>query len=186
MPTTRPRRVLLALSVAAAVLTADLGSKAWAWSHLRRGGREVALDGWLRFEFAFNTGSAFGLFRDVDGARLGFIVVTVAALAYLSHMLSRLPLRRPAAFVAVGLFAGGALGNLHDRLFRELWIFPDGDQFGVVDFIVCSWGARTWPAFNLADVGLACGVVLLALSVVGRSSAPAGTHEAASLYQGDL
>lgn len=172
VPTTRPRRVMQALLVAALALAADLGSKAWAWEHLRRGGRTVAVEGWLRFEFAFNTGSAFGLLRDVDGARVGFIVVTLAALAYLGHMLSRLPTGRVMAFVAVGLFAGGALGNLHDRLFRQLWIFPDGNQFGVVDFIVCSWGKRTWPAFNLADVALACGVVLLGLSVLRRAAPP--------------
>lgn len=167
---TRARRIALAAVLAAVALVCDLGSKAWAWDALRGGGRKVIVQGVLRFEFAFNTGSAFGFLQRASSARIAFIVITVAILLYLGVMLRRLPPRVPSAFAAVGLFAGGAMGNLHDRLFREMWIFDQGDRFGVVDFIVISLGDRTWPAFNIADLALALGVGLLLLSLYQRAN----------------
>lgn len=165
---TRTRRILLAAGLCLATLVADLGSKAWVWEHLRRQRPVSVIVGWLRFEFAFNTGSAFGLADRVDSARIVFIALTIAVLLYLGRMLRRLPLNAPMSFAAVGLFAGGAMGNLHDRLVRHMWFFDRGDRYGVVDFIVISWGERTWPAFNLADVALATGVGLLLLGLRAR------------------
>jgi signal peptidase II len=60
-------------------------------------------------------------------------------------------------WVAVGLLAGGALGNLADRV--------RADQ--VTDYI----DIGSWPAFNLADVAITCGVVLLVLLYI-RDSEP--------------
>ncbi len=154
-----------------AVLGLDLSSKAWAWEHLRHQRPRVIVEGWLSFTFAFNTGSAFGLGDQVDSARLVFIAVTVGVLLYLAAMLRRLPTSAPASFAAVGLFAGGALGNLHDRFVRHQWTFDRGERYGVVDFIVLSWGQRSWPAFNLADVALAAGAGLLLIGLRGRMRA---------------
>ncbi len=173
-PKSRARRVALSLLVCAGVLAVDLSSKAWAWEALRRGGRRVVLEGLLRFEFAFNTGSAFGFLRRIDAARPVFIAITVFVLLYLGRMLARLPLHSALPFVAVGLFAGGAMGNLHDRVVRHMWIFDRGDRYGVVDFIVVSLRSHTWPAFNLADVALAAGVSLLILSLARRPRARQG------------
>ncbi len=170
-PLSRARPVALAVALCGLTLVLDLTSKAWAWEHLRRGGSRDLIEGWVRLQFAFNTGSAFGLANDVASARVVFIVLTVAVLLYLGRMLVRLPPTAWVSFAAVGLFAGGALGNLHDRFVRHMWIFERGDQYGVVDFIVLSWGERTWPAFNLADVALALGVVLLLLGLRRRMRA---------------
>lgn len=167
-PVPRARRVALAAALCLGALGVDLISKAWAWENLRHQRPRVVIEGILRFEFAFNTGSAFGLAERLDAARLVFIVVTLAVLAYLVRMLRRLPVQATTSFVAVGLFAGGALGNLHDRFVRHMWIFDRGDRYGVVDFIVVSFGQHTWPAFNLADVALAAGVGLLVLGLRGR------------------
>ncbi|MBV1860265.1 MAG: signal peptidase II [Nannocystaceae bacterium] len=164
----RARRVALAAALCVAVLALDLSSKVWVWEHLRHQRPRVVVDGWLTFEFAFNTGSAFGLADRLSSARLVFIAVTLGVLLYLTRMLRRLPTSAPLSFAAIGLFAGGALGNLHDRFVRHMWFFDRGDQYGVVDFIVLSWGARSWPAFNLADVALAAGVGLLLLGLRGR------------------
>lgn len=171
---TRARRVALAALLCAAVLIADLGSKAWVWEHLKHRRPLVLIEGFLRFEFAFNTGSAFGLAERVDAARFVFVAITLGVLLYLGRMLRRLPLSSPVSFAAVGLFAGGALGNLHDRFMRHMWFFDRGERYGVVDFIVVSWGPKTWPAFNLADVALAIGVALLLLGLRARmrSQAP--------------
>lgn len=172
-PRSRARQVTLAAGLCVSVLVLDLSSKAWAWENVRHARPVSVIDGVLRFEFAFNTGSAFGLADHVDAARAVFIVITLGVLLYLGRMLARLPTEATASFAAVGLFAGGALGNLHDRFVRHMWIFDRGDRYGVVDFIVVSWGDRAWPAFNLADVALAIGVLLLVLGLRRRLRAEA-------------
>lgn len=169
----RARQVALAAGLCVAVLVLDLTSKAWVWEHVRHERPVAVIGGLLRFEFAFNTGSAFGLADHVDSARTVFIVITLGVLVYLGRMLARLPTEATTSFAAVGLFAGGALGNLHDRFVRHLWIFDRGDRYGVVDFIVVSWGEHAWPAFNLADVALAIGVLLLVLGLRRRLRAEA-------------
>jgi signal peptidase II len=63
---------------------------------------------------------------------------------------------RPLAAVALGMVVGGALGNLSDRAFREGEGFLGG---GVVDFIDLQW----WPIFNVADMGVVCGAILLVM-----------------------
>ena len=172
-PRSRARQTALAAGLCLGVLCLDLSTKAWVWENVRHKRPVPVIDGLLRFEFAFNTGSAFGLADHVDSARTVFIVITLAVLLYLGRMLVRLPTEATTSFAAVGLFAGGALGNLHDRFVRHMWIFDRGDRYGVVDFIVVSWGDRTWPAFNLADVALAIGVLLLVLGLRRRLRAEA-------------
>ena len=66
---------------------------------------------------------------------------------------------------AAGLIAGGALGNLLDRL-----------RFGAVtDFVDLHWGEAHWPTFNLADAAIVCGVALLLLTIRGSDSSPASS-----------
>jgi signal peptidase II len=152
----RSGRIALVLGVLVPTLALDLWTKAWAWDNLRQQAGKVIVDGFFRLEFAFNTGSAFGLLRDADWARAFFIIVTVAALVYMARLALTLPTRAPSGFVAIGLIAGGAIGNLHDRFVR---IFLD--HHGVVDFIVVNyWPGKRWPAFNIADAALVAGVLL--------------------------
>jgi signal peptidase II len=68
------------------------------------------------------------------------------ALAVIGYLFARNPLR-PGMWVAVGLLAGGAIGNLADRIRAE----------AVTDFIAVG----DWPPFNLADVSITLGVLLL-------------------------
>ena len=81
-------------------------------------------------------------------ALLGIAVVTTLAMGY--------PSRFKLGATAAGLIAGGALGNLADRAFRGDEGFLHG---AVVDFIDPNW----WPIFNIADIGVTVGGVLLVL-----------------------
>jgi signal peptidase II len=94
---------------------------------------------------AHNRGVAFGL---ADGGGLALIAVVVAALLFVGVLFARDP-TRPGMWVAVGLLAGGALGNLLDRVRAD----------AVTDFVAIG----SWPPFNLADVAIVLGVALLAL-----------------------
>lgn len=165
----RRSRIALAAAVAGLSLVLDLWTKAWVWEHLRDQPAWKYWEGRLHFDFACNPGSAFGFLNDVDWARYFFIGITLVAVGYLVHLARTLPTVSRAAFVAIGLIAGGALGNLHDRFVRVY-----AGDYCVVDFIVVHlWGGRTWPAFNIADAVLVAGVFLFLL-VLPRQDQPAG------------
>ena len=59
--------------------------------------------------------------------------------------------------VALGMIVGGASGNVADRLLRGDSGFLQGS---VVDFIDLQW----WPVFNVADIGVVCGAILLSIA----------------------
>ena len=134
----------LAGGLCAVVLAADQAIKARVEDRLFPG-EQVDVLGPLKLTLAHNTGVAFGL---AGGAGAGLVLVTAAALALIGYLFARDPLRK-GMWVAVGLLAGGALGNLVDRLVA-------GE---VTDYIEVG----SWPPFNLADIAITVGVVLMVL-----------------------
>lgn len=142
---------------AGAVLTADQLAKWWALSALD-GGRVIDIVWTLRLRLVFNTGAAFGRF---DGLGPVIAVVAVVVAAVLLHRGMLAAERRTS--IALGAMAGGALGNLADRLVR------DGDGFlggAVIDFIDVQW----WPVWNVADMGIVIGGASLVLFAGWKSS----------------
>ncbi len=154
---------MLPALVAFVVLAADLITKAWAVVQLVGHPPRSLWPGRLRLELAINPGAAFGLLG--EGGRLLMVGLSVAMLAYLLRLTTRPWTRSPLAATALGAMLGGTLGNLHDRLWRtvddgNLW--GAGPQTGVVDFIVVEpWPGSAWPAFNIADLALWVGGILL-------------------------
>ena len=163
LPSSGRRRAVIAATVTAILaLALDLWTKAWAWDVLREAPRMPVIKKWFYFDFSFNTGSAFGFLRGHDFSRPLFIIITIATVVYMATLVRKLPVERLYGFVAIGSIIGGALGNLHDRLFRQLEVFGEL-KYGVVDFIQIYYiqGSPAWPNFNIADVALVVGVVLL-------------------------
>ena len=139
----------LLLAVAAFVFAADQLSKWWAVETLDT--RIIDVVGSLRFRLALNHGAAFSLSQGRGPLISVLALVVVAVLLRTGRHATR-----PLAALALGMVVGGALGNLADRAFREGEGFLGG---GVVDFIDLQW----WPIFNVADMGVVCGAILLVL-----------------------
>ncbi len=138
----------LTAAVASVVVLLDQLTKAWALEALDDG--EVIHVIWtLQFNLAFNSGMAFSQAQGA-GPILGVValVVIVVLLVSVGRSGSRL------SAVATGMVIGGAMGNVADRLFRSGEGFLRGE---VVDFIDLQW----WPVFNVADIGVTVGGVLL-------------------------
>jgi signal peptidase II len=155
-------RLVLTGAVAGSTTAVDLLTKAWAWDTLRTQGARGVIAGRLQFEFSFNTGSAFGMLRDASWGHAFFLTISVLLILVLVSLAWRLPTRTATPFWGIGLALGGVLGNLHDRLFRELLIVGEGMRPGVVDFIVVFYAKhKRWPAFNVADITILVGVVLV-------------------------
>jgi signal peptidase II len=150
--TAHPRRLRLVVVTAAIVVLVDQLTKTWAVNRLSAG-RIIDLVGSLRLNLAFNEGAAFSV---GDGWNLG-PWIAVLALAVVSTLVFTGPTARSRfGAVAIGLVAGGALGNLLDRAFRAGSGFMGGR---VVDWIDVQW----WPVFNVADSAVCIGAVALAV-----------------------
>jgi signal peptidase II len=137
--------LIKAALVCAAVVAVDQLSKGIVRDQIARGDSIEVLP-FLDFENTRNRGIAFGLAGDVAPALIG------AAIAALLGLLGFLSLRReadPLIWLPAGLLVGGALGNLADRV-------RDGAVTDFIDF-------PAWPTFNLADVSIVVGVMLLVL-----------------------
>jgi signal peptidase II len=134
----------LAGALCGLVVVADQAAKAAIEANLAPG-EKVELLGPIGLTLSHNRGVAFGL---AGGAGIGLVLVTLAALGVIGYLFARNP-ARPWMWVAVGLLAGGALGNLADRVRAD----------AVTDYI----DVGSWPAFNLADIAITAGVLLLVL-----------------------
>jgi signal peptidase II len=118
-PTQRLRLTVAALVFGLGVALDQL-TKHWVVTTLRKQPPKVLIPDWLELDFAFNAGSAFGMFASQPIARPVFIAITLLALIYIGALLWRLPGPRAAwnGSLALALMAAGALGNLIDRLVR--------------------------------------------------------------------
>ena len=111
-----------------------------------------------------NRGAAFSFLSDAGGwQREFFIVLALGASAWITWLL-RKHTRETLFCLALALILGGALGNVIDRVL-----------FGaVVDFLDFHALGYHWPAFNVADMGISCGAVLLIWdALTGKRSAAA-------------
>lgn len=144
-PGSRGRAWRLAAALCGVVVALDQGVKALVEANIHPG-EEIEVLGPLTLTLAHNRGVAFGL---AAGGGALLIAFTLVSLAFIVWLFARDP-TRPWMWVAIGLLAGGALGNLADRVRAD-------EVTDYVDFL-------SWPPFNLADVAITLGVALLALS----------------------
>ncbi len=137
------RRALLLIGV---VFCLDQVTKQIAFDNLAFE-RPVDLVLGFQFDYVTNSGIAFGLFDGGEGVVSVLTLLTIAALA---TWLTLNP-ARPDLWLAIGLLVGGALGNLADRTRMD----------AVIDFL----DPPAWPAFNIADVAITAGVIVLVVGV---------------------
>lgn len=106
---------------------------------------------WVRFTLTWNPGAAFGMHVGA-ASRLVFTAFTLVMLIVLWRLHRSTPPRATARTLGLALVTGGAVGNLLDRLRGTL---------GVVDFIDVGVGDTRFWTFNIADVAVSCGAILL-------------------------
>jgi signal peptidase II len=158
-PTSRPIQVVAALAVALTAGALDQLLK-WGVSEALVPGQPVWLvPRVLSLSLRTNPNGAFGLFAGFPADLRLPILLALSVLAILA--ISVFTLRAlgwsVTVSVALGLILGGAVGNQLDRLLR-------GE---VVDFINIHFGAeRHWPTFNLADVAITAGSLILVFLLV--------------------
>lgn len=135
-------------------ITIDIITKRWAESALVPVPPIEVMGEWLRLRLVYNPGAAFGLHLG-PYSRWIFLVIATAAVIGIAWRARQPDWDEWLRQIAAALVVGGAAGNLFDRI--------RGSQ-GVVDFIDAGIGATRWPTFNVADIGVSCGAVALAIS----------------------
>lgn len=128
------------------IVAADQFTKYLTVANIPLGGQVPAIEGLFQFTYVQNTGMAFSMLR---GGRWFFLVVTVFALALILIVVKKKWVSHPVGLWALASIAGGAVGNLIDRV-----------RLGyVIDMIEVTF--MEFAVFNVADCFVVCGAVLL-------------------------
>jgi signal peptidase II len=128
--------------VMVAVIALDQGTKALVRANVAIGDRDGVFPG-VEIVHVRNEGVAFSRFS--GGGTVVAIIVGAALLALVAYFVTHLD--KPLVWLPTGMLLGGALGNVIDRV-------RDG---AVTDFIKLPG----WPAFNVADIAITFGVLVL-------------------------
>ena len=157
MSATSARGAWLRAAIAAALFLAlDQATKQLVIHSIERGESRNVFFG-IELVHVRNKGVAFGAF---GGGGVPVTLITVVAVSFLLAYFA-IRARTPWLWLPVGVIAGGALGNLLDRV-------RDG---AVTDFI----DPMLWPAFNVADVGIVVGILGLLYVIEGKKPSPTST-----------
>ena len=155
-------------------LVADQVTKVWARASLpvhplpcaipddiiahKCGGTPVTvINGFWEWRLSMNPGSAFGLFGGLGPSftRWFLSLIGVAAVVGMFYMVRKARADQRILHWALALVAGGAVGNLIDRIYYSV----------VTDFVLWKYHGHEWPVFNIADVVLVVGVGLMFIDI---------------------
>lgn len=140
--------------VGGVVLTLDLITKAWVVRGMTLYESIPVFGDVVRLTYTHNPGAAFGI-NVGEHSRIVFLCLALVALGILLWLYWTTPSDRRFRLTTLALVAGGAVGNIVDRIRYER---------GVVDFLDVGLGTVRWPVFNVADMAVSIGAVLLFVS----------------------
>ncbi|MFW5819300.1 MAG: signal peptidase II [Desulfovermiculus sp.] len=155
------------LVLAAGIILADQVTKALVRAYLPFMGVQTIIPGFLNLVHVQNRGAAFGFLSQNQGLwqPFFFIVITIAAIAVIFSLMYSGHRRDKIFQFSLGAILGGAVGNLIDRV-----------MFGqVTDFVDLYIGNLHWPAFNVSDMAISIGALLLLIAVYRK-----GRHASSS------
>lgn len=145
------------LLLSALLILADQASKVWFDSALRYAER-IAVLPFFDFTLLYNPGAAFSFLADAAGwQRWFFTILGIGASAFMVWMMHK-NRTQPRLLGALALILAGAVGNVIDRV-----------AYGhVIDFLLFYWKNWYYPAFNVADMCITLGAILLILDEIFR------------------
>ena len=112
----------------------------------------------MNFTLAFNHGAAFSFLSNAGGwQRWFFIIFSVIVILIITYILVK---EKNSQYIAFSFVIGGAIGNLYDRILYGY----------VIDFIEFHYNSFYWPIFNIADIAISIGIILLLYSMFAKES----------------
>jgi signal peptidase II len=135
----------------------DLVTKNYAVNNLLLN-HSITINTFLNFTLAFNYGAAFSFLSDAGGwQRWFFVIFSLIVISFISYILIK---DKDSEYIAYSLVLGGALGNLYDRFLLGY----------VIDFIEFHYDNFYWPIFNIADIAISIGIILLLYSMFSKDN----------------
>lgn len=160
MPSAPPRRRPLTnrqrfwwwMALATSIVLLDQWTKQYFDQHLFYGERWNLLP-FFDFTLLHNPGAAFSFLADgQEWQKWFFITIALLASVLITTLLYKTPQQKLFS-LSLSLIMGGAVGNVLDR-------FQHGH---VIDFLLFYWNDAYFPAFNVADISITCGAILMVL-----------------------
>ncbi len=157
-------RVLLGLACVALAFSIDQLCKFVIVEIVMQPPRDIYITGFFNIVLSYNTGISFGIlsgYFSSSPSSLSFLTSVVVGFLFVWMLYAK----TSGHAIALGLIAGGASGNIYDRM----------RQGAVTDFIDLHLGAWHWPTFNIADIAIVVGAaILIADSFRSAPGRPAG------------
>ncbi len=177
MSESRTRKItFLWIGISAFAIVIDQISKYYAAEFLSPVDPVSVFHPYFDLILVYNNGAAFGFMSTLGCAvrTALFSIISIGAVFLLYYLFRTRPVNSILAPVAIGLVAGGAVGNFIDRIrfgsFVDIILFEKSVHlfcFGhVVDFLDFHIGRYHWPTFNLADSCITIGVGLLLIQLL--------------------
>jgi signal peptidase II len=152
------KKYLLFTALAGAIIALDQWTKLMIYTKFALGESITVLENYFNITFVRNFGAAFGFLANShpEFRTYFFLAIPPLAMLLVLGILRGVPMKDRLQTIALSLIFGGAIGNYIDRL-----------RFGfVVDFLDFHYQNRwSWPAFNIADMAIVCGIAILALLI---------------------
>ncbi|MFC1614617.1 signal peptidase II [Gemmatimonadota bacterium] len=149
-------RLWLFLAIVPTVFVSDFVTKLIVRRTMTPYGETISIvEDLIRLRFIYNEGLVFGLKLGLPSKWI-LILVSLSVAVFLAGYIFLSDYDDLKGLISLNLIVGGALGNLYDRI-----------VFGrVVDFIEMGIKELTWPVYNVADIAITCGAILLALRLL--------------------
>lgn len=138
------------------VVALDQATKMYVHTHFNLHESVEVLEGFFRLTYVRNIAAAFGLFRSLDPSirEPFFMLMPPTAMLIIFFMIKQCLENETVKIIALSAIFSGAIGNYIDRLYLGF----------VVDFLDFHIKEQyTWPAFNVADISIVCGVCVMLL-----------------------
>jgi len=142
------------------IIILDQITKIWVQGSISMYESIPVIPGFFDLVHVLNKGAAFGFLNraDIHWQTYFFIGVSALAVVLIFHLVRTVDRRDPFMFTGLGCILGGALGNMIDRI-----------RIGqVIDFLDFHVAGHHWPAFNVADMAISVGALLLLISFYQR------------------
>lgn len=151
------KKNLIIFSIIIFIFFLDLITKNYALSSLIIN-HSISINNFLNFTLAFNHGAAFSFLSNAGGwQRWFFIIFSVIVILIITYILVK---EKNSKYIAFSFVIGGAIGNLYDRILYGY----------VIDFIEFHYNSFYWPIFNIADIAISIGIILLLYSMFAKES----------------
>jgi len=144
-----PEKFKLLLFIAIPVFLLDQVSKQLVFHSVTQGDSVSHIKGILNLTHVQNTGAAFSLFSTLPA--IFFLLISFVAIGIIFYFFAQVQAKQKLLATGLSLILGGALGNICDRI-----IFSFVIDF--IDIYIFDWH---WPSFNVADIAITLGVLML-------------------------